>query len=202
MTGKNLTREFIAERDLKMFRMRQAGASHSEIGKRYEVSVSVVSKGISRVLERLNRDAALAYPEVLRMELERLDNLQSSVWPLTQFRRETIGDEEIVVEPDMKAIQTVLGIMDRRSRLLGMEVQRVDLNVGGTADIRHSLASEGLQKAGEIDYRTESMQLLELMKKAGVLETGVVERVLAEVEDEEVIDAELLPATTDGEDYE
>ena len=202
MTGKNLTREFIAERDLKMFRMRQAGASHSEIAKRYEISVSVVSKGISRVLERLNRDAALAYPEVLRLELERLDNLQSSVWPLTQFRRETIGDEEIVVEPDMKAIQTVLGIMDRRARLLGMEVQRVDLNVGGTADIRHSLAGDALKDGGKIDYRAESMQLLELMKKAGVLEAGVVEKVLAEVEDEEVMDAELLPDTDNGEDDE
>ena len=200
MTGKNLTREFIAERDLKMFRMRQAGASHSEIAKRYEISVSVVSKGISRILERLNRDAALAYPEVLRLELERLDNLQSSVWPLTQFRRETIGDEEIVVEPDMKAIQTVLGIMDRRARLLGMEVQRVDLNVGGTADIRHSLAGEALKDGGKIDYRAESMQLLELMQKAGVLESGIVEKVLAEVEDEEVVDAELLPDTDDGED--
>ena len=200
MTGKNLTREFIAERDLKMFRMRQAGASHSEIAKRYEISVSVVSKGISRILERLNRDAALAYPEVLRLELERLDNLQSSVWPLTQFRRETIGDEEIVVEPDMKAIQTVLGIMDRRARLLGMEVQRVDLNVGGTADIRHSLAGEALKHGGKIDYRAESMQLLELMQKAGVLESGIVEKVLAEVEDEEVVDAELLPDTDDGED--
>ena len=199
MTGKNLTREFIAERDLKMFRMRQAGASHSEIAKRYEVSVSVVSKGISRVLERLNRDAALAYPEVLRMELERLDNLQSSVWPMTQFRRETIGDEEIVVEPDMKAIQTVLGIMDRRSRLLGMEVQRVDLNIGGVADIRHSLAGEALKHGGQIDYRAESMQLLELMQKAGVLESGIVEKVLAEVEDSEVVDAELLHIT-DGED--
>ena len=202
MTGKNLTREFIAERDLKMFRMRQAGASHSEIAKRYEISVSVVSKGISRVLERLNRDAALAYPEVLRLELERLDNLQSSVWPLTQFRRETIGDEEIVVEPDMKAIQTVLGIMDRRARLLGMEVQRVDLNVGGTADIRHSLAGEALKQGGKIDYRAESMQLLELMQKAGVLESDIVEKVLAEVEDEEVVDAELLPDTDNGEDDE
>jgi ribosomal protein S25 len=195
MAGNNLTREFIAERDLKMFRMRQAGASHSEIAKRYEVSVSVVSKGISRVLERLNRDTALAYPEVLRMELERLDNLQSSVWPLTQFRRETIGDEELVVEPDMKAIQTVLGIMDRRSRLLGMEVQKVDLNVGGTADIRHSLAGEALQKTGMVDYRGESMQLLELMQKAGVLESGVVEKVLAEVEDsEEITEAEIIDA--------
>tara|TARA_Y100000758_G_scaffold205432_1_gene146948 strand:+ start:644 stop:1264 length:621 start_codon:yes stop_codon:yes gene_type:complete len=199
MATKNLTREFIAERDLKMFRMRQAGASHAEIAKRYEVTVSAVSKGVGRVLERLNRDAAIAYPEVLRLELERLDNLQSSVWPLTQFRRETIGDEEIVVEPDMKAIQTVLGIMDRRSKLLGMDVQRVDLNVGGTADIRHSLAGDQLANAGVVDYRDESLKLLELMRKAGVLEAEVVEKVLSEVEDaEEIVDAELLPSENDA----
>ena len=184
-----------------MFRMRQAGASHAEISKRYEVLVSSVSKGISRVLERLNRDAALAYPEVLRLELERLDNLQSSVWPLTQFRRETIGDEEIVVEPDMKAIQTALGIMDRRAKLLGMEVQNVNLNVQGNTDIRHSLVGEELNVATKIDYRTESMQLLELMKKAGVLEAEVVEKVLAEVEDSEkeseIIDAETVEGPDD-----
>jgi len=201
MTGTNLTREFIAERDLKMFRMRQAGASHAEISKRYEVPVSSVSKGISRVLERLNRDAALAYPEVLRLELERLDNLQSSVWPLTQFRRETIGDEEIVVEPDMKAIQTALGIMDRRAKLLGMEVQNVNLNVQGHTDIRHSLAGEELSKVNQVDHRTESMQLLELMRKAGVLEAEVVEKVLAEVEDNdnelEIVDAETIEEPDD-----
>ena len=201
MTGKNLTKEFIAERDLKMFRMRQAGASHAEIAKRYDLSVSSVSKGISRILERLNRDAALAYPEVLRMELERLDNLQSSVWPLTQFRRETIGDEEIVVEPDMKAIQTVLGIMDRRSKLLGMDVQKVDLNVSGTTDVRHSLAGEQLKSIGNVDYRGESIQLLELMQKAGVLEKGVAEKILAEVEDDEleVIDVEAIDEGADDE---
>jgi len=173
--------------------MRQAGSSHAEIAKRYEMSVSAVSKGVGRILERLNRDASIAYPEVLRLELERLDNLQSSVWPMTQFRRETIGDEEIVVEPDMKAIQTVLGIMDRRSKLLGMEVQRVDLNVGGTADIRHSLAGEELKDIGAIDYRDESLKLLELMRKAGVLEPDVVEKVLSEVEDEEeIVEAEVI----------
>ena len=194
MSGKNLTKEFIAERDLKMFRMRQAGSSHAEIAKRYEISVPAVSKGISRILEKLNRDASLAYPEVLRMELERLDNLQSSVWPLTQFRRETIGDEEIVVEPDMKAIQTALGIMDRRAKLLGMDVQNVNLNVQGTTDVRHTLAGEDLNTAGQIDYRAESMQLLDLMRKSGVLQPEVIEKVLAEVEEStselEIIDAE------------
>jgi hypothetical protein len=201
MTGKNLTKEFIAERDLKMFRMRQAGASHSEIAKRYDLSVSAVSKGVARILERLNRDAALAYPEVLRMELERLDNLQQSVWPLTQFRRESIGDEEVVTEPDMKAVQTVLGIMDRRSKLLGMDVQKVDLNVSGGTDVRHTLAGDQLKKISSVDYRGESMQLLELMQKAGVLEKGVAEKILAEVEDDEseIIDVEPIDEEAENE---
>ena len=201
MTGKNLTKEFIAERDLKMFRMRQAGASHSEIAKRYDLSVSAVSKGVARILERLNRDAALAYPEVLRMELERLDNLQQSVWPLTQFRRESIGDEEVVTEPDMKAVQTVLGIMDRRSKLLGMDVQKVDLNVSGGTDVRHTLAGDQLKKISSVDYRGESMQLLELMQKAGVLEKGVAEKILAEVENDEseIIDVEPIDEEAENE---
>ncbi len=203
MSGKSLTKEFIAERDLKMFRMRQAGSSHAEIAKRYEISVPAVSKGISRILEKLNRDASLAYPEVLRMELERLDNLQSSVWPLTQFRRETIGDEEIVVEPDMKAIQTALGIMDRRAKLLGMDVQNVNLNVQGTTDVRHTLAGEDLNAVGQIDYRAESMQLLDLMRKSGVLQPEVIEKVLAEVEEStselEIIDAESIEGDDEDE---
>ena len=89
--------------------------------------------------------------------------------------------------------------MDRRSKLLGMDVQRVDLNVGGTADIRHSLAGDQLASAGVVDYRDESLKLLELMKKAGVLEAEVVEKVLSEVEDaEEIVDAELLPSEDDA----
>jgi len=43
---------------------------------------------------------------------------------------------------------------------------------------------------------------LELMRKSGILEKEVVERVLAEVEDdeEEVVDAELLPSEDNGDD--
>ena len=119
---KALTREFLAERDLRIFKMRQAGVPSVEISKRFGVTTSVVNKAISRQLEKMNREALMAYPEVLRLELERLDALQAAIWPMTQHRRVTLDDgQEITVEPDMKAIQQVLSIMDRRSKLLGME---------------------------------------------------------------------------------
>ena len=86
-SSKALTREFLAERDLRIFKMRQGGVAVNEIGRRFGVSTSVVSKAIARQLERMNREALMAYPEVLRMELERLDSLQAAIWPLTQHRR-------------------------------------------------------------------------------------------------------------------
>ena len=72
----------------------------------------------------------MAYPDVLRMELERLDNLQAAIWPLTQHRKVKMDDgTEIQVEPDLKAIQQVLLIMDRRAKLLGMDQKNVNIQM-------------------------------------------------------------------------
>ena len=140
---KPLTREFLAERDLRIFKMRQAGVSIGEIARRFSISSAAVGTAVRRQLERLNKEALMAYPEVLRMELERLDALQTAIWPLTQPRKQTLDDgTEIIAEPDLKAIQQVLSIMDRRSRLLGMEQNNVNIqmDIGGSAPIRATLA--------------------------------------------------------------
>lgn len=106
--------------------MRKGGVSAAEIAKRFGISTGAVNAAINRQLQRLNREALMAYPEVLRMELERLDALQQAIWPLTQHRKVEAPDgTEMVVEPDLKAIQQVLSIMDRRSKLLGMETAQV-----------------------------------------------------------------------------
>ena len=125
-SNKIVTREFLGERDMRIFKLRQAGTSSSEIARRFGMTTSAVSKSVSRQLEKMNREALLAYPEVLRLELERLDALQQSIWPMTQHRRVTTEDgSEMSVEPDMKAIQQVLSIMDRRAKLLGMEQNNI-----------------------------------------------------------------------------
>jgi hypothetical protein len=132
--GEGLTKEFLAERDLRIFKMRQAGVASNEIAKRFGMTTNGVNAAVRRQLERLNREALLAYPEVLRLELERLDSLQQAIWPMTQHRKVTLDDgSEVTVEPDLKAVQQVLGVMDRRSRLLGMEATNINVSVDAAA---------------------------------------------------------------------
>jgi hypothetical protein len=192
--NKSLTREFIAERDHRIFKMRQAGVAVAEIARRFNVSTSVVNKAVSRQLEKMNREALLAYPEVLRMELERLDNLQSAIWPLTQHRKIRMDDgTEVAVEPDMKAIQQVLSIMDRRAKLLGMEQNNVSvqMDVRDSSPIKATLAGQqGVVAAIDaFDPETEARQLLQIMGASGVLPPSTVAGILG---NEHIQDAEIV----------
>ena len=198
--SKTLNREFLAERDLRIFKMRQAGVPTNEIARRFGVTTSVVSKAISRQLEKMNREALMAYPEVLRLELERLDALQASIWPMTQHRRVTLDDgQEISVEPDIKAIQQVLSIMNSRSKLLGMEQNNVNIQMAVNqidAPVRVAMANEvngGPAAIDAFDPKKEAKILLELMARSGVLPEEDVSRMLGmgEIVDAEVI--EVLP---------
>lgn len=192
-----MTKEFLAERDSRIFKMRQAGVAISEIAKRFSVSTKVVSLAISRQLEKLNKETSLAYPEVLRMELERLDAMQAALWPLTQHRKVTLDDgTEVSVEPDMKAVQQVLAIMDRRSKLLGMEQTNINVSAdvtqnGQQAPIRATLAGqEGMPKqVNAFDPETEAKKLLELMAISGVLPRETVAQMLGQAP---IIDAEVV----------
>lgn len=181
--GVAMGREFLAERDLRIFKMRQSGVSVSEIARRFSVSTSVVNKAVQRQLEKMNREALLAYPEVLRMELERLDNLQSAIWPLTQHRKVTLDDgTEVTLEPDLKAIQQVLSIMDRRSKLLGMEQNNVSVQVDvqSSNPIVATLAGQttGKNELSNFDAEGEAKRLLEIMGASGVLPAETVRGIL------------------------
>jgi hypothetical protein len=204
-TSKTLTREFLFERDLRMFKMRQGGVAINEIGRRFGVSTSVVSKAIGRQLERMNKEALMAYPEVLRMELERLDALQAAIWPLTQHRRVSLDDgTEIDVEPDMKATQQVLGIMDRRSKLLGMENNNVSISMDVSSNlaepIRVSMLGDDTEPLSNFSPESEARELLQLMANSGVLPEEEVNKMLGKnedshltlVEDDEIVEAEIV----------
>ena len=200
------TKEFLNERDMRIFKMRQAGTSVNEIARRFNMSTSSVSRSIQRQLEKMNRETLLAYPEVLRMELERLDNLQQAIWPMTQHRRVQMDDgTEMQVEPDLKAIQQVLGIMDRRTKLLGMEQTNLNVSVdANTSAIRAVIAGQpGLnQPASGFDAESEAKKLLELMAIAGVLPEGTIKSLLGS-DHADIIDAEIVSIegySTDDQD--
>ena len=196
-SNKITTREFISDRDMRIFKLRQAGTSTSEIARRFGVTTSIVSRAIQRQLQKMNSETLLAYPEVLRLELERLDNLQQAIWPLTQHRRVVMDDgSEVAVEPDLKAIQQVLGIMDRRTKLLGMDQNnlnvQMDVKSSTTESIKATLAgSESLKLAvNRFEPEAEAKKLLQLMGISGVLPQSAINQILGvgEIEDAEIID--------------
>lgn len=194
---KPLTREFLAERDLRIFKMRQAGVSVGEIARRFSITSATVGTAVRRQLEKLNKEALMAYPEVLRMELERLDALQTAIWPLTQPRKQTLDDgTEIIAEPDLKAIQQVLSIMDRRSKLLGMEQNNVNIqmDVGSSAPIRATLAGAIPTTAAEqFSPEAEAKKLLAIMGSSGVISKDYIDKLLGEVgELAPIVDAEII----------
>lgn len=178
--SQNLSREFLAERDMRILKMRQAGISTQEIARRFGITVSACNSAIQRQLQKLNREALLAYPEVLRMELERLDTLQQSVWPLTQHRKITLADgTEATAEPDLKAIQQVLAIMDRRAKLLGMEQTNINVTMEQTeAPQRATLAGATPAAVSGVTPEAEARELLALMGAAGVLPAETVHEIL------------------------
>jgi hypothetical protein len=194
--NKVMTREFLAERDLRIFKMRQAGVSVTEIARRFQVSTASVNKAVQRQLEKLNREALMAYPEVLRMELERLDNLQAAIWPLTQHRKVSMDDgTEVAMEPDLKAIQQVLSIMDRRTKLLGMEATNINvsMDVRDQSSVKATLAGQanGAAAIDAFDPETEARKLLEIMGASGVLPPATVQGILSSAE-EPIHDAEIV----------
>ena len=177
-----LTREFLVERDLRIFKMRQAGIPGNEIARRFGMSTVAVGTAVKRQLEKLNREALMAYPEVLRMELERLDALQQAIWPLTQYRKiKTDDGTEMQIEPDLKAVQTMLSIIDRRSKLLGMDQNNINvqMDVSQSGPIRAILAGAvPSSTANQFSPEAEARKLLALMGDTGVLAKDYVDGLL------------------------
>ena len=205
MDSNKLSREFLAERDARIFGLKKSGLSNQEIAKRFNMTAAAVAAATRRQLGRLNSEAFLSYPEVLRLELERLDELQKSVWPLTQFRREVLDDgSEVMLEPDQKAVSTVLGIMDRRAKLLGMNVERTEVSFSGlerseVVDVQSSLVGGKVVEVSGGDARDESLRLLELMSSSGVLDANVVNNILDNVNSSEVVEAEVVDESEDSD---
>lgn len=197
MSEKGLTREFIAERDVRIFKMRQAGVAIAEIARRFGMTNTGVNGAIRRQLSRLSTEALLAYPEVLQMELERLDSLQSAIWPLTQHRKVKTDDgSEVSIEPDMKAVQTVLSIIDRRTKLLGMEQTNLNVNMdvrdSSQGTVRAVLSgAPGVTETERFDPESEAKKLLAIMQQAGVLPPETVSSLIGE-----------LPALSQGDDIQ
>jgi hypothetical protein len=129
------------------------------------------------------------------MELERLDALQSAIWPMTQHRKQKMDDgTEVAIEPDIKAVSTVLSIIDRRAKLLGMEQTNVNvqMDLRDASPLRAVLAgAPGVLSAEKFDSEAEGKKLLALMADAGILPKEQIRELLND-----------FPALEDGDDIQ
>ena len=182
----NLPKKMLQERDMQVYQLRKSGLALENIANKTGLTIGQVQAAVNRQLGRLNKDAVLAYPEVLRMELERLDALQSALWPKTQTRRVVLPDgDEVTLEPDERATAQVLAIMKQRSALLGMDRQVVDVNVdvSNVPDVRSSLEGVSVAQVSSVwDAEREARALLVLARDAGVVDVLVADALLGDVD--------------------
>jgi len=188
----NLPKKMLQERDMQVYQLRKSGLALEAIASKTGLSVGQVQGAVQRQLGRLNKDAVLAYPEVLRMELERLDALQAALWPKTQTRRVVLDDgEEVTVEPDERAIAQVLGIMAQRQKLLGMDRTTVDVqvDVSNVPDVRSTLEGVSASTQSSVwDAESEAKALLALAQEAGIVDSAVADTLLGR----DIVEAEVV----------
>lgn len=94
------------ENQVKALELRKGGASYSMIASALGVTLSTAFRYVMKSIRELEEEAREQASELRRMELERLDSIQFELWP----HRE-----------DPQVASALLRLMDRRSKLLGLD---------------------------------------------------------------------------------
>ena len=100
--------EAAAERRQKSLDLRIAGARYRQIGAQLGVSYQTAYRDVQTALGELATLQAGKAEHLRELEVERCDKLQMALWPKARS-----GDE--------KAARTVIAVMDRRAKLLGLD---------------------------------------------------------------------------------
>ena len=109
MSRKNAPEPEVLERENKIIELRRAGATWAVIADRVGyASASGAYNAYQRIAERVIRPNLEEYRD---MELDRLDRLQMGVWSKA-------------LSGDSRAVDSVLKIIDRRSRILGLDAPK------------------------------------------------------------------------------
>ena len=110
-----------AERRPKVVALRRQGLSVREIAARFNVSHVTVVNDLHAAYTRFAEQESAETALLRQLETLRLDRLQQAVWPAA-------------ITGDAQAVQAVVSIIDRRSRLLGLDtpIQLRTLVVDGT----------------------------------------------------------------------
>ena len=97
-----------AERDLKMLKMRQAGLNYREIGKQFGIAHTTAYRAVKRVMEEIKKETKETAKEHLEIDLLRLEDAVKAIYAK-------------VLKGDLKAIDRLVNIIDKKSRILGYD---------------------------------------------------------------------------------
>lgn len=96
------------ERIQQFFALRKAGASYEQIARRFNVDAAYVQAEVKRILDQYQTTMREDIKDLRTMENMRLDSALLAVWP-------------DVVAGDVTAVLTMIKIMERRAKLLGLD---------------------------------------------------------------------------------
>ena len=105
-----------AERIAQAFELRKAGMSLREIAIQLGVSHETVRKDINEMTDQFIEEARVQHRSMVAMELMRLDDMTFGIWPAARMG-------------DVKAIEAMLKIMERRAKMLGVDAQILTKNI-------------------------------------------------------------------------
>jgi hypothetical protein len=109
MPASKAQRAFTAHRRAQAIALRLAGMDYQTIAERLDyASRGAASKDIHRALEETLEAESAAAATLRELEVQRLDRMQAAAWAKA-------------AKGDLKAIETVLKVIDRRCRLLGLD---------------------------------------------------------------------------------
>jgi hypothetical protein len=119
-----------AQRRAEALELRLAGCTYQAIGERLGCSYQRVQTIIKRELERLTAQRTEAAQALVTQECERLDRLQLGLWGKA-------------VKGDIDAVNTLLRLMNRRAKLLGLDTPTtLGVNVSRVSPITLSVVEE------------------------------------------------------------
>jgi hypothetical protein len=149
------------ESSLKVVKYKLQGMTNQQIAKILGVTPRRVIHLYNRAFKALKYEMETATKDLLQIELARLDMMMMRLW------HDTIEDENFNAAPKERRarnIEVLLKIMERRSKLLGLDApeKRVDVSVGvnlnelGVDELRAELEKMGFSPGNDmpsLDYK-------------------------------------------------
>lgn len=122
--SKNSRRKALAaDRSRQALELRMAGATYSRIASALGITKGAAHKAVARAMEAVRAESDEVAEAYRDLELARLDRMQMGLW--NQAR-----------SGDLAAVDRVLRIMERRSKLLGLDALAPAKALVGAGELR------------------------------------------------------------------